>query len=73
MDILRIFIISESEYRIYNSFIEEKYVTLGRVLRMKSGIRIFDFGSGSGEMFCIWVRDYGITGIGIDMSSFFIA
>lgn len=72
MDILRIFIISESEYRIYNLFIEEKYVMLGCVLCMKLGICIFDFGSGLGEMFCIWVRDYGIMGIGIDMSSFFI-
>ena len=49
MDIPRIFTISESEHRIHT---EEKYATLGRVLRMKPGTRILDLGSGSGEMLC---------------------
>ena len=69
MDIPRIFTISESEHRIHNPFTEEKYATLGRVLRMKPGTRILDLGSGSGEMLCTWARDHGITGTGIDMSS----
>lgn len=47
MDIPRIFTISESEHRIHNPFTEEKYATLGRVLRMKPGTRILDLGSGS--------------------------
>ena len=73
MDIPRIFTISESEHRIHNPFTEEKYATLGRVLRMKPGTRILDLGSGSGEMLCTWARDHGITGTGIDMSSLFTA
>ncbi len=52
MDIPRIFTISESEHRIHNPFTEEKYATLGRVLRMKPETRILDLGSGSGEMLC---------------------
>jgi SAM-dependent methyltransferase len=32
---------------------------------------VLDLGSGSGEMLCTWARDYGITGIGIDMSRLF--
>lgn len=28
-------------------------------------------GSGSGEMLCTWARDYGISGVGIDMSQLF--
>ena len=40
MDIPRIFTISESEHRIHNPFTEEKYATLGRVLRMKPETRI---------------------------------
>lgn len=71
MDIPRIFTISESEHRIHNPFTAEKYATLGRVLRMKSGTRILDLGSGSGEMLCSWARDYGITVLGIDMSPLF--
>lgn len=73
MDIPRIFTISESEHRIHNPFTPEKYATLGRVLRMTSGARILDLGSGSGEMLCTWSRDYGITGVGIDMSPLFTA
>ncbi|EJV0836049.1 class I SAM-dependent methyltransferase [Salmonella enterica subsp. enterica serovar Chester] len=73
MDIPRIFTISESEHRIHNPFTPEKYVTLGRVLRMKPGARVLDLGSCSGEMLCTWARDHGITGTGIDMSPLFTA
>ncbi|WP_374746543.1 SAM-dependent methyltransferase [Klebsiella variicola subsp. variicola] len=71
LDIPRIFTISESEHRIHNPFTEEKYATLGRVLRMKPETRILDLGSGSGEMLCTWARDHAITGVGIDMSQLF--
>ncbi|MGS6274618.1 SAM-dependent methyltransferase, partial [Enterobacter hormaechei] len=71
MDIPRIFTICESEHRIHNPFTEEKYATLGRVLRMKPDTRILDLGSGSGEMLCTWARDHAITGVGIDMSQLF--
>ncbi len=75
MDIPRIFTVSESEHRIHNPFTQEKYATLGRVLRMKPGTRILDLGSGSGEMLCTWARDHTITGTGtgIDMSPLFTA
>ncbi len=73
MDIPRIFTISESEHRIHNPFTPEKYATLGHMLRMKPGTSILDLGSGSGEMLCTWARDYGITGVGIDMSPLFTA
>ncbi|MEX9943563.1 methyltransferase domain-containing protein [Providencia rettgeri] len=71
LDIPRIFTISESEHRIHNPFTEEKYATLGRVLRMKPDTHILDLGSGSGEMLCTWARDHAITGVGIDMSQLF--
>lgn len=71
MDIPRIFTITESAHRIHNPFTPEKYATLGAVLRMEPGTRVLDLGSGSGEMLCTWARDYGITGLGIDMSPLF--
>ncbi|SHN54725.1 SAM-dependent methyltransferase [Desulfovibrio litoralis] len=71
MDIPRIFNITESAHRIHNPFTPEKFATLGAVLRLKSGTRILDLGSGSGEMLCTWARDYEITGVGIDMSQLF--
>lgn len=73
MDIPRIFNITESAHRIHNPFTQEKLATLGAVLRLEPGTRILDLGSGSGEMLCTWARDYGVTGIGIDMSQLFSA
>lgn len=71
MDIPRIFTISESAHRIHNPFTPEKLATLGEALRLESGARVLDLGSGSGEMLCTWARDYGIIGTGIDMSELF--
>lgn len=71
MDIPRIFNITESAHRIHNPLTPEKLATLGAVLRLEPGTRVLDLGSGSGEMLCTWARDYGITGIGVDMSQLF--
>ena len=71
MDIPRIFNITESAHRIHNPFTPEKFATLGAALRLEPGTRVLDLGSGSGEMLCTWARDYGITGVGVDMSQLF--
>ena len=71
MDIPPIFNVSESAHRIHNPFTPEKLATLGAALRLESGTRVLDLGSGSGEMLCTWARDYGISGIGIDLSQLF--
>jgi SAM-dependent methyltransferase len=71
MDIPRIFNITESAHRIHNPITPEKLATLGAALRLESGNRVLDLGSGSGEMLCTWARDHGITGTGIDMSQLF--
>jgi SAM-dependent methyltransferase len=71
VDIPRIFNISESANRIHNPITPEKLAVLGTALRLESGARVLDLGSGSGEMLCTWARDHGITGTGIDMSQLF--
>ncbi len=71
MDIPRIFTITESAHRIHNPFSPEKFSTLGAALRLAPDTRILDLGSGSGEMLCTWARDYGVQGMGIDMSPVF--
>lgn len=73
MDIPRIFNISESAHRIHNPFTPDKLATLGAALRLASGARVLDLGSGSGEMLCTWARDHGIIGLGVDMSQLFSA
>jgi len=71
MDIPRIFNVTESAHRIHNPFTPEKLATLGAALRLETGTRVLDLGSGSGEMLCTWARDYGVIGTGIDMSQLF--
>lgn len=71
MDIPRIFNITESTHRIHNPITPEKLATLGAALRLESGNRVLDLGSGSGEMLCTWARDHGVVGTGIDMSQLF--
>ena len=71
MDIPRIFNITERAHRIHNPITPEKLATLGAALRLESGARVLDLGSGSGEMLCTWARDHGIRGIGVDMSALF--
>ena len=71
MDIPRIFTITESAHRIHNPFTPEKFATLGAALRLETGTRVLDLGSGSGEMLCTWARDHGVSGTGIDLSRLF--
>ncbi|MCG3150671.1 MAG: putative protein YjhP [Verrucomicrobiae bacterium] len=71
MDIPRIFNITESAHRIHNPITPEKLATLGAALRLESGARVLDLGSGSGEMLCTWARDHGVSGTGIDLSQLF--
>lgn len=60
-----------SAHRIHNPITPDKLATLGAALRLKSGARVLDLGSGSGEMLCTWARDHGVVGTGIDMSQLF--
>jgi SAM-dependent methyltransferase len=71
VDIPRIFNVTESAHRIHNPITPEKLATLGAALRLESGARVLDLGSGSGEMLCTWARDHGVVGTGIDMSPLF--
>jgi SAM-dependent methyltransferase len=73
VDIPRIFTISESAHRIHNPYTPDKLAALGAALRLEPGTRVLDLGSGSGEMLCTWARDYGICGVGVDMSPLFTA
>ena len=73
MDIPRIFNITESAHRIHNPITPEKLAIFGAALRLESGARVLDLGSGSGEMLCTWARDHGVVGSGIDMSESFTA
>jgi SAM-dependent methyltransferase len=71
VDLPRSFTIRESNHRILNPFTPEKLATLGQALRLRAGMSLLDLACGKGEMLCTWARDHGISGTGVDISTFF--
>ena len=53
---------------ILNPSTPEKIIHLGKLLKLKKGSRVIDFGCGCGESLTLWAEKFGITGIGIDIS-----
>jgi ubiquinone/menaquinone biosynthesis C-methylase UbiE len=56
---------------ILNPSSPEKIIQLGKLLKLKKGSRVIDFGCGCAEPLTLWAEEYGITGIGIDISKDF--
>jgi SAM-dependent methyltransferase len=73
MDLPRPFTIRESSHRVHNPIDETKLATLGAALRLPPGTSVLDLACGSGEMLCTWARDHGFTGVGVDISTVFLA
>ena len=46
----------------------EKIIQLGKLLKLKKGSRVIDFGCGCAESLTLWAEEFGITGVGIDIS-----
>lgn len=68
----RSFAIRESGRRVLNAFSEEKIALLGRTLGLSRDTRVLDLACGKGEMLCRWVRDHGVSGVGVDQSTLFL-
>lgn len=73
MDLDRRHIIRETSHRILNPFTPEKLATLGDALFLPPGARVLDLASGKGELLCTWARDHGVSGVGVDISTVFVA
>ena len=56
---------------ILNPSTPEKIIKLGKLLKLKKGDRVIDFGCGCAEPLILWAEEFGITGIGIDISGDF--
>jgi SAM-dependent methyltransferase len=59
--------ISERYLELVNPTSPEKVLTVGRVLGLRPGSRVIDFGSGYGELLALWAQHFGISGLGIDV------
>jgi len=71
MDFFDLMSISHRYMEILNPSTSEKIIKLGKLLKLKEGNRIIDFGCGCAEPLIIWAEEFGITGIGIDISEDF--
>ena len=71
MDFFDLMSISHRHMEILNPLTSEKIIKLGKILKLKEGNRVIDFGCGSAELLIIWAEEFEITGIGIDISKDF--
>lgn len=65
--------IAESTHTILNPFSEAKLQLLGEICAPPQGARMLDLACGKGELLIRWARDYGVIGVGVDISEVFLA
>lgn len=70
---LRFHEIAEATHRILNPITEDKLMLIGEVSGFKAGMRQLDLCCGKGEMLCRWGAEYGISGLGVDISEVFLS
>jgi ubiquinone/menaquinone biosynthesis C-methylase UbiE len=71
MEFFDLMSISHRYMEILNPSTSEKISKLGKLLKLKKGNRVIDFGCGCAEPLTLWAEEFGITGIGIDISKDF--
>ena len=59
--------ISESSHRIMNPLSVDKVLLIGDTCRIGKGTRLLDLACGKDEMLCLFARDLGASGVGIDI------
>lgn len=73
VDQLRLHEIAETDNVIINPITSDQLDLIGRICRLRPGQQQLDLACGRGEMLCRWARDHGIGGVGVDLSSVFLA
>jgi len=68
MEFFDIMGISHRYMEILDPSTPEKVIKLGKLLKLKEGKRIIDFGCGCAEPLSLWAEEFGVTGVGIDIS-----
>lgn len=69
---LRFHEIAESNHRILNPLSDAKLMQLGQICGLQPGVAQLDLACGKGEMLCRWAAEFGISGIGVDISGAFL-
>jgi SAM-dependent methyltransferase len=73
MDIWKFYDITHREHVVCNPTSEEKLVRLAELVRLPTGARVVDIACGKGEFLMRLAQAYRVNGVGVDISSFFIA
>lgn len=73
MDTWKFFDITHREHRVCNPTSAEKLARLVGLLRLPAGARVADIACGKGELLIRLAEAYGVRGVGVDISPFFIA
>jgi cyclopropane fatty-acyl-phospholipid synthase-like methyltransferase len=73
MDMWKFYDITHREHEICNPTSDEKLSRLVELVRLPRGARVVDIACGKGEFLARLVESYGVRGIGVDISPFFIA
>ena len=69
---LRFHEIAEQRHRILNPATDAQLHLLGEICRLHAGMRQLDLCCGKGEMLCQWAAQFGLSGIGVDISPVFL-
>lgn len=72
MDMWKYYDITHRRHKILNPTSGQKMDELIDVLDLKPGAKVIDIGCGKGEMLVRLAERYAISGVGVDMSPFFI-
>jgi SAM-dependent methyltransferase len=73
MDLWKFFDITHREHVVCNPMSVEKLQELIALLSLRPGARVLDIASGKGEFLLRLAERYGIEGVGVDLSPYFIA
>ena len=73
MDTLKFYDITHREHVVCNPTSERKLARLVELLRLPADAQVVDIASGKGEFLIRLAEAYGVRGVGIDISPFFIA
>src|SRR4030042_4046308 len=71
MEFFDLMSISHRNMEIQTPSTHEKIMKLGKLLKLNKGSRVIDFGCGCAEPLTLWAEEFGIIGIGIDISEDF--
>ena len=73
MDTWKFYDITHREHLVCNPTNEEKLARLVELLRLQPDARVVDIACGKGEFLIRLAEAYGVRGLGVDLSPFFIA